>query len=81
MPQLTFTFERFIVLGHAPFFLFESRTTTVAFGAASVVFAIAHKDFRIFAIGDVARLGVAVAHASATDTYVFYRVEVLKMTT
>lgn len=75
---LTFARELFRGRGLPPLLLLETFAASRALRSAGVVLTSAEKLFRQFPVQHVARVRVPVAHATAADTDVFYRVEVLE---
>ena len=75
---LTFTDEWIVGLGLSPGLLDESRTASFALRSARVVLAATEQLVRVVRVGDVARLGVTVAHAPAADGNVTDRVKELQ---
>lgn len=78
---LTFAFEQFIVFRLTPRFLLEPRTTSFAIMTAGVVLTTAYEFVRVRGIGYVTEIRVTVTTTSTANTYVFYRIKVLKKQT
>lgn len=75
--RLTFAFKQFVVFRLTPGFLLETGATPFAVVPASVVLAAAYEFVRICRVCYIAKVGMTVAPASASDAHVLDRVKVL----
>lgn len=80
LKTLTFTHKLLPELWYSPCLLFEARAAIGALGPARVVLAPAQQLLGVGEVGNVASVGMTIAHAPPTDANVFYWIEVLKLT-